>query len=700
MTSLTGETPDLGRLAGRGGAELVRQRAGRAWLLRPPGAQDRQAWVFAAGLAADPARSVVVVDLPEGPEDVLEAVVRALPEDPRGHRVVFGRTPRQGAPAAGRLLAQRLGRTVVVADGVPLPTSGGGLFISADRGAGWMRCEPGAEPVPESRRFPRPGWEADVPDEPRAVSRQAVAEPLPSGVWIRPQEETPAVVRQRAHLAAHLLGRPDVITVVVGSRGEPGVVPGDVARLYRLLPERARAAVRLLEYGDVRLPVGRTLGDTLADVLREPVRAYNGIPGLVRPGPGGPAVAEVFAVGEDGSPGRMLLSREVVYLPSEGPAGTGRGPRVFRHGWPLRELPEVAPGVHTCADDTVVEVVRSGLWVRSPQVAPAHAAHVRAIPPDPGGELVFFDTDAPHAAQLRRLAEEAVHRLGPNGPRLARPVPLRLPPADPHPHGRPEDRADDRPVAVQPVPRRSIVAGAQDEDVLAAARERVRSERADRYGEAAAFAALLLAREPQLGGDRPAAGVITDLAAARMHLTDQGTDPASVGDADPDEDGLALLRCASEGVHLLPVHEGPVALQAVLGPAAAAWYGEQRLVVDWAFCSASSAGEPHVPGATRFLIRSLRGRRTAGLDPARPDRVVFLPGTRFEVLRVRGGEHPLVMMRELAPWEIAPDREADQEALGELERAEQDWRWRNSVEDGGPRASFTGRPERPPGLLH
>lgn len=48
----------------------------------------------------------------------------------------------------------------------------------------------------------------------------------------------------------------------------------------------------------------------------------------------------------------------------------------------------------------------------------------------------------------------------------------------------------------------------------------------------------------------------------------------------------------------------------------------------------------------------MTARRTSSLDPAVPDRVLFLPGTAFKVLRT---DDDTVLMREVSPSEIGQD---------------------------------------------
>jgi hypothetical protein len=86
---------------------------------------------------------------------------------------------------------------------------------------------------------------------------------------------------------------------------------------------------------------------------------------------------------------------------------------------------------------------------------------------------------------------------------------------------------------------------------------------------------------------------------------------------------------------------------------------------------------PEGPGPVDFLIWSMTARRTALIVQDEADRVVFLPGTGFKVLRVTGGGRPSVLLRELSASEISEDGRVstrpvllDTIALASLEKAE------------------------------
>ncbi|GGT14999.1 MULTISPECIES: hypothetical protein [Streptomyces] len=620
------------------GPRFTAHHAGRAWLLAPAGPVDPRARAFTAGLAPDPEATVVVADLPDGADDAtLDRLARAVPAGTGDLRLVFGRPPLRDPVAVARWLAARLGRAVVVARGPLLSVPGGGLYAGPAHGPGWLRCPPGGPAVPHSRTFPRPTWEAALPDHPWRLGR-SVAEPLPAGVWLRPADGVADPGGHRGRLLRGAGVHADLLTVAVGAPGAPAVPVADVARFWQDLPPSLRPAVRFLCYGPARLSGGRHFGDVLAQVVGEPVRLLGGLP---RPGRDGADAA--LLTGPDGTPGRPLRAREFVHLP---PAATEppASPYAVAHGWPLGDLPEAGPGAHRLAEDVVVEVVRGGLWVR-PEPAPAHAAQVRGADPDPEHERVLCDAGSEDLLpRLRRLAQELTRSFPAD---LRRAVRLGVcrptgPDGGAVPHAAPAPGGGTAPHRAAPPP---LTSGAGD---------------AARTG-LTALAAEVLRRHPELTGRETDADAVTALAAVLGRLA--GAACESPGD-------LALLR---RGLDMLPVHHGPTGLRAPLDEPMRQWYATPREITDPQPCEASARGPADAPGGTDFLIWSTNGRRTDLLDPLVPGRVLFAPGTRFRVLEADPGAPGVVLMRELAPGEPAGDTAADRAAARDLVRALRTW---------------------------
>lgn len=702
LSPRTRSAPDAGHPAAPV-AELVVRRVGSAWLVHPATGPDRRSLLFAAGLAADPEYTVVVADLPSETalEAVEEAVARAVPAGPRGLRLVFGRPPSRGPAAAGRWLAGRLGQGVVVPDGVLLPSAGGALFIGADRGRGWVLCTPEGHERYLSRRFPRPAWDEALPDRPWPVGADAVAEPVSAGVWLRPAAEDTVQHRYRRYLAARLRGRSDAATVVIGTPDAAELTPEEVARFWHSLPEDARATPRVVLAGRVRTPGGRPFGETLAALTGEPVHVYNGFP-TSDPVVGRAPLDEVVLPGRDGTPGRPVFAREYLYLPPD-PHGPADPPLAVDHGWPLDHLPMLRRGLYRGGPGVVLEVLPWGLWIR-PSAEPASAAAVRAAPADPHHELILCDDSVPEVLpRSQRLAEDVVRRLSAQAGLLVRVLtagrPWGAPPAEPEP---PAPAAPALP-SIAPIRPPSADDGTRPEET-----EQEPETEQEAPGEVpdgpsggggsprdTAVVALALQREPDLGRNHSPEVVLAGLVAARLQLTVHGQ-RTDRGRGHPAGEVPPPTASALEGLALLPAHHGVVALRTDLTEDETHWYGAHRQVVEPGVCSASLTGNPGRAGNTDILIRSVTGRRTALLEPELPDRVLFPPGTRFEVLdvRVRQGERTVVLMRELPAG--SPADGTGRTAVRDLEKALRLWR---ADETGGlVRYGIPDPFARPPGL--
>ncbi|HEY5835857.1 hypothetical protein [Streptomyces sp.] len=632
---------------------------------------------FTAGLARDPECTVLVVDLPDGANDgTLQQMAQEIPPGKNGLRLVFGRPPRLGAAIVARRLADLLGRTVIAAAGVPLPTPGGGLFIGADGGPGWVRCEPGTPEAWDSRRFPKPSWESALPARPWSLGT-VMAEPLPFGVWLRPAEQSALRHDHHRRLSGQLRVSSELMTVAVGAPEAAALPMADIARFWRDVPPHVRPAVRFMCYGPTRLSGGRHFGDVLAQVVGEPVRLYNGMP------EGRDDSGDVLLVGGDGSPGRPLQAHEFAHMPPTDTAEPLPSPLAMVHRWPLGDLQEIRPGIHLLTDDVVVEVVRSGLWVRLLQ-APSYAAEVRAADPDPGHERILCDADSKEALpRLRRLAKDLVWSLpselrravrtgvcrptAPAGDR-APDMPVRRPgrsassPARPSPRGPGVAGRPPAPNGSRPVP-----SGGQT------GQARLYTTPDSGHQELLSLAAEVLRRHPELTANRSDLHAVAGLAAVLRHVT--GVGPNGPGEetatSRPEPPDSELLR---EGLRMLPVHRGATGLRATLDDAMRQWYAAQPLLVDANVCEASVLGPRDDPGNTDFLIWSVDGRRTDLLDPLRPDRVLFLPGSRFRILRTEPDTPGVIMMREIGPEMTPMDQGLDQAAVRRLIQAWRDWR--------------------------
>ncbi|MFE9453545.1 hypothetical protein [Streptomyces sp. NPDC006739] len=139
------------------------------------------------------------------------------------------------------------------------------------------------------------------------------------------------------------------------------------------------------------------------------------------------------------------------------------------------------------------------------------------------------------------------------------------------------------------------------------------------------------------------------------------------------------------------------------------WYRENRFVTEQAFWTASASAAALDETGPGFVVWSLTARLTTAVDPSAPDQLIFLPGTRFKVLRVIDGRRTLVLLREMFPPEPESEGRAndangqeptwlDASTLEELERMTTGTETANSPKT--PVASTPAGPwNRPPGLI-
>ncbi|MEE1782623.1 hypothetical protein PUR71_06760 [Streptomyces sp. SP17BM10] len=290
------------------GPALRIRTAGHALLVHPKGPPEPSALAFAGALTPDPEHTLVVVDLlPADLDTAWPALADLLARRPGSLRLVFH--PSVEGPPVGQRIADQLNRTVLTPDGEALPTAGGGLFVPADSGTGWLRLRPGRAAERDSHRYPKPLWEFATYDRIWQTSPLGVVEPVPGGVWVRSARPAELAAGRRRLIAA-LPGHPNALTVVLGSPGGPAVPLADVTRFWGTVLPSARTGVRFVHFGPVALPEGSgALGQVLADALRQRV--------VLSPGPAASDAAE--AAGAAGSAGSgPALQGEVIYSPAPG----------------------------------------------------------------------------------------------------------------------------------------------------------------------------------------------------------------------------------------------------------------------------------------------------------------------------------------------------------------------------------------------
>ncbi|MET9530448.1 hypothetical protein ABZY02_07730 [Streptomyces sp. NPDC006649] len=393
------------------GPTLEARSVGNALLIHPRGFVDNRALAFSERLAADPQHTLVVLDLPARPDnDVWETVARTLDRKGNSFRLIPGRGTREDVQRAARWLADRLDRVVLAPDGPLVPAAGGALFVPAHHGLGWLRYRPNMASAPDSRRFPKPQWEYSVPYQPYQIGTGGTAEPLPGGVWIRGSWEDSATPGHRQGLIDLLAGDPDLLAVALGSPGASSALPLEaVSAFWATLPSSARHLVRFVSYGPVAVPEGAQLGQALADLLGQRVAVYAGLPSAgVTAG-----AREIRTLQADGSLGWRPYADEFGYTP-RGPNGEPAPPPVpLNTRVPAGATPTGRPGIYQHTPEVFLEIVQSGLWVRS-RNEPRDGHLIRSAPADPAHPALLYDQSDPALADhLRSAANELLPVLEP-----------------------------------------------------------------------------------------------------------------------------------------------------------------------------------------------------------------------------------------------------------------------------------------------
>ncbi|MFJ3793427.1 hypothetical protein [Kitasatospora sp. NPDC090091] len=329
---------------------------------------------------------------------------------------------------------------------------------------------------------------------------------------------------------------------------------------------------------------------------------------------------------------------------------------------PTGGTPDAAPEATDSLPSSAGAVTADGAAPEAETPAP-EADPAPAPEADPASAPVQAPLPARVRAERPSRAPVPSFRLESGGPPPlpeAAPVPPTSDP-EPSPAARPPAAPSSEPaparVRVQPTPTAAACA-VPPERGIDQERDWVRRTFSEQFNAIAGSVSRAMSEAPGLrAADRAEAAVtLTELAAVRLYLGgDSRAADAAVRLAAPGAH-VPLARCVAAGLRRLPSYRGPALLRTRLTDAERALYREGGLLTEWAFCHARTTLRPGPPGATDVLIWSMTARRTALLDPEPPDRVLFLPGTGFKVLRVEGRT---VMLRELSPSEAAADGRAD-----------------------------------------
>lgn len=626
---------------------------------------------WARQLPGDPERVVVVIDVPRLANPwTWEGVVQAL----RGKGAIrlAGSKTGAGDAAPAQWLADRLGVEVVAPDGPVTVVPGGSLFVENGR---WRSFRSAAPASDLTSTFPALRWEPYLPVEPVRVPAGLVLDRVPCGLWLH------RGATAFRHTVYELPCRGESLTMVVGARGEAPLESSEIAALLRTLPERTRELIRLAPFG------AQPSGQEIADAAGFPVIAYTGLPVCGEDGG-----VEIVTIGEDGE----VCTRPFASHMRCSPASTWNPawPEVLGCRVPVPGLRQISPNVFSLGGKHVVEVVQSGLWIRGGQES-ADAGGVRTAPPDPNWTRVTCSGDD-HDGSLARVVVGLNARFDPLTQQQARfvfagqqEVPRVVEDLDDAVSPLKTERqletkstwTDDlstrtirtkiekRHLVVQAVPEAVAVDDVDeavtpeieverdfeplhhtdliDRDYSSTPEDRawLRRVLGPRYDVCASSVLRVLSKQPGLRaveGDS-LESVVADLVAVQVYLGPGGRQVDAALRTGGSNELRTFACCLISGLARLPSYRGIVYHGGADGIDVHK-YVPGTVLTDPGFLNA--AGSAKIDGL-ELVLWSFTGRRVEDADPnaaQQAQRIVFPPGTRFEVLGIDGRR---VLLREV-----------------------------------------------------
>ncbi|MGW7673793.1 hypothetical protein ACWGJX_42990 [Streptomyces sp. NPDC054775] len=214
----------------------------------------------------------------------------------------------------------------------------------------------------------------------------------------------------------------------------------------------------------------------------------------------------------------------------------------------------------------------------------------------------------------------------------------------------------------------------------------------ERFEEDAGFTQRLVIERPELRRGGFDAQDFTELVALRVLLN--WPDGHSVPGPTTETWGL-LVPWLSRALSRLPTYQGPTGLRG--RGSETSRYSSGTIITESAPFAAYITGVDAALGSAQFLVLSATARRTALVQPAAPDLVLFPPMTHFKVVDT-DAHTDSVFLRELEAWEeVEAGRRLDQEARRRLMSAHRDWAADPAA--GANRAWGPSPLERAPGLI-
>jgi hypothetical protein len=612
-------------------AVVVVHRVQAGLALHPPGTGAGQA-AKARTVWPDPERLTVVVGGTGAQRelllDALAGLLLALPGAAKPAVRLWW--PRAGADPADPALHElaRQCRVELIAPSADVSALAGycGLCHGVGGAAPWVRFTGDPPGQPEGPLYPVPGWQralgqADLGGLPRGLAAERVA----AGLAIYREEEPGGGGNPHRGLAAtarSIIPDPERACIIAaGDAGMPGA-RRDLEAVLERLPEAATQSLRI-----VLAAAGAGGGQSYAQDLARRMGSH-----IIAPAGGWTATPD----------GRLHAV----------PAGQ-RGPA----GW-QEFSPHARAGRHRAAATASLQIPPEATRAPADAMPAAATAIPAAALPEPAAPAAPASPPAPATTAALATPPASAASAAPSMPPepattaglAAKPVPPQ--PAAPQPAAPPASGASPEYAGTAPGMEtrsfRRIVPPHHDEHALTEDRKLYRESSPDFHMFAVAVRRILSQRPGLRAG---AAGredavlidfaALLDLLATYRSGQDQGEHSQQLHPA--------WLACAACGLRRLPSFRGPVYYPANLPAPGAAAYRSGHTVVEPAFIITTSSPAVSCNGHGDFVIWSETGKRIAALaEEARPDEVMFGPGSTFKVLQVDTTRPaPRIFLREL-----------------------------------------------------
>ncbi|MFI6784701.1 hypothetical protein [Micromonospora sp. NPDC050276] len=250
-----------------------------------------------------------------------------------------------GRVGIAQVIADELRIEVVAPSGPVMLLPTGMLFVTAGE---WWRFRPGEAGERQGARQPAPDWERLLPLHPRVLPPEVRATAVPAGLWLHDAE--PSVPPLTAALLS-LPVDPERPTVVIGRPGGVPLPPEPVHAMLEALPRALRRRMLLVPYG-AEGGTAHTVGEWLAARSGGTIEVAGGVSEL-----GGGADGGSPPLDSDERRRWRPFARRLVYR-------AGATPQVTQWRDALAGPPGTA-GVQRVDAHWALEVIRSGLWLRS-----------------------------------------------------------------------------------------------------------------------------------------------------------------------------------------------------------------------------------------------------------------------------------------------------------------------------------------------